>query len=166
MFSIPELLETICLQMRIKDLLVNSQRVNRAWRDTIQGSRKLQQALFFESITDRPLRQYGLNNVGWMRGRAAASDTFDVVVLRNPLYDHFRKATTRKLRTHNISGREWPRDGVFLLTKKEASWRRMFAMQPPLKEPNGVCTNARSDGVWMCKTLMLLPERGSTCRQP
>jgi hypothetical protein len=47
--STTELLEAILLQLSLKDVLL-SQRVSKEWRDTIVGSTKLQQLLFFRPI--------------------------------------------------------------------------------------------------------------------
>lgn len=45
-FAIPELLETILLELPAKDLLL-AQRVNTTFRDAINNSIKIQRALFF-----------------------------------------------------------------------------------------------------------------------
>lgn len=48
-FAIPELLESILLLLPTEDLLI-SQRVSRTWKTTIDGSKRLRQALFVEAI--------------------------------------------------------------------------------------------------------------------
>ena len=55
-FSIPELVECILLNMTTEDLLVNAQRVNKTCHSTIQDSRILRQALFFEEIPRDAIR--------------------------------------------------------------------------------------------------------------
>ena len=55
-FDTPELMEAILLQLPLKDALL-SQRVSKQWRNTIVGSTKLQQLLFFRpmgELADRP----------------------------------------------------------------------------------------------------------------
>ena len=47
----PELLELILLELPMKDLLLNAQRVCRRWKANIDGSIKLQRALFFTPET-------------------------------------------------------------------------------------------------------------------
>lgn len=47
--SVPELLEIVLLHLSAKDLLL-SQRVARLWRQTVQRSKYLRQALFLESV--------------------------------------------------------------------------------------------------------------------
>jgi hypothetical protein len=50
-----QLLERILLFMRIKDLLVNAQRVSRQWKAIIDSSCRLQQALFFRPLPGGPV---------------------------------------------------------------------------------------------------------------
>lgn len=49
--STPELLETILLHLDMTTLLVSAQRVSRQWMSVIRASPKIQQALFFRSIS-------------------------------------------------------------------------------------------------------------------
>jgi hypothetical protein len=51
LFDTAELLESVLFELPSKDLLL-AQRVCKQWKLTIEGSRKLQQALFFRGITD------------------------------------------------------------------------------------------------------------------
>ncbi|KAK3691902.1 hypothetical protein LTR37_018333 [Vermiconidia calcicola] len=53
-FDTVELLETILFELPTRDLLL-SQRVNKRWAAVVRSSRKLQQALFFESVSKTPL---------------------------------------------------------------------------------------------------------------
>ncbi len=116
-FDTVELLETILFALPTKDLLF-AQKVCKHWKGVIAFSSKLQQALFFKNIHDRPLNIF------------EALDTY-VKVLHNPLLVHM----------------EWPMDpvepgvtfsgsfrGAPILDRswlgKDASWRRMLATQP------------------------------------
>jgi hypothetical protein len=54
-FGFPHLAEKILLHMRIKDLLVNAQRVSKQWKAVIDSSTRLQQALFFKPLPGGPI---------------------------------------------------------------------------------------------------------------
>lgn len=49
--AIPEILESILLQLPLLDLLVNAQRVSHTWKRTIDSSPAIQQVLFFQPTT-------------------------------------------------------------------------------------------------------------------
>jgi hypothetical protein len=51
-FGITELFEQVLLQLPIKDLLLNAQRVSKAWRNTVKRSTSLQRALFLAPDID------------------------------------------------------------------------------------------------------------------
>ncbi|KAK4498554.1 hypothetical protein PRZ48_011212 [Zasmidium cellare] len=59
--SIPELVETIALQLPLRDILL-AQQVNRFWSGVIQGSSKLQKALFFQPGVDETLTIRGMSD--------------------------------------------------------------------------------------------------------
>ncbi|KAF7921997.1 uncharacterized protein EAE98_008208 [Botrytis deweyae] len=134
-FAIPELLELILLQLPFLDL-VRAQMINPNFYDVIESSNLLQQALFF---------------------RASSATSFP---RPNPLLQPCHNAQFLDLRStqtlcrylHNPRGRrmadwsKWPaidyRDGFKLniqptneaVRRKEASWRRMLIVQPPIEE--------------------------------
>ncbi|KAK5119520.1 hypothetical protein LTR85_007620 [Meristemomyces frigidus] len=60
--STPELVEMILLQLPLVDILL-AQRVSRIWHNVIQGSAKLQRALFFKPATDKGLFSIGFANL-------------------------------------------------------------------------------------------------------
>ncbi|KAK5119518.1 hypothetical protein LTR85_007618 [Meristemomyces frigidus] len=60
--GIPELLEMILLQLPLPHILL-AQRVNRAWRDLITQSSKLQRTLYFRPVSDTVLTFCGFKNV-------------------------------------------------------------------------------------------------------
>ena len=53
-FAIPELFETILLQLPVRDLLL-AQRVSKEWQDMITTSVQIQQALFFKAKPSKTL---------------------------------------------------------------------------------------------------------------
>ncbi|KAJ8069376.1 hypothetical protein OCU04_003030 [Sclerotinia nivalis] len=134
-FAIPELLELILLQLPFLDL-VRAQMISQSFYDVIDSSNLLQQALFF---------------------RASPATSFP---RPNPLLQPCHNAQFLDLRStqkqcrylHNPRGRimadwsKWPaieyREGFRLNVKpaneavrrKEATWRRMLIVQPPISE--------------------------------
>lgn len=56
--AIPELLESILLELPIKDLLL-VQRVSKGWQSTVETSFKIQQALYYK---ERPLSSLDPDN--------------------------------------------------------------------------------------------------------
>jgi hypothetical protein len=54
-FGTPELLEMILLGLPIRHILASAERVCRSWKATIDGSIKLQRALFFQPLPYGPL---------------------------------------------------------------------------------------------------------------
>lgn len=61
MAAIPELVEYILLELPLRDVLL-AQRIDRTWRNIIQGSSKLQKALFFRPSVDHTLMMRGLSD--------------------------------------------------------------------------------------------------------
>ncbi|KAF5877240.1 putative f-box domain protein [Botrytis fragariae] len=134
-FAIPELLELILLQLPFLDL-VRAQMINQSFIDVIESSNLLQRALFFRASPDtsfprpNPLLQ----------------------PCHNAQFLDLRSTQTRCRYLHNPRGRrmadwsKWPvidyRDGFKLniqptneaVRRKEASWRRMLIVQPPVEE--------------------------------
>lgn len=122
--SVPEVLEIILLQLPLKDLLVNGQRVNRLFHDVITSSRSLQQALFFRPIRDASTMKVRTNPLlrkkfpPWFENKWLMSRTF---VLSD--HKHFWRL-------------DWnsSKERAEAYARKEASWRRMLVAQPPVQD--------------------------------
>ncbi|KAI9927542.1 hypothetical protein ASPWEDRAFT_746562 [Aspergillus wentii DTO 134E9] len=115
-FFIWELLEHILLNLDLRTLLL-SQKVCRTWHKTINDSRPLQQALFFQPME--------------------GSDTPEQKRTRNPLLEealypqfkfntYYYKLSRGRKHTNHLSDIQ---PGAY--TRQEASWRRMLIQQPP-----------------------------------
>ncbi|KAI0836061.1 hypothetical protein F5Y06DRAFT_305653 [Hypoxylon sp. FL0890] len=106
-FNITELLELILLNVKPRDILVNVQKVSKRWKEVIEGSYKIQQALFFrvspESLTEEP---YTKN---------------ELLPLGHSLY----------LDVEEFTPRTWRPQPVWLM--ENASWRMMQISAPPVK---------------------------------
>ena len=124
------------MQIPIQDLLVHAQRVNRTWSSIIQGSSKLQQALFFSPFPGEPVFEVSgqVDAAGFCLGRKEYAVEFDVRVLRNPFHARIARFFHQKLYKFNMSARNWPINGVTPMTRREGSWRRMLVSQPFMLE--------------------------------
>ena len=113
-FLVPEILESIFLQLPLQDLLVKAQRVSREWMTAIDSSIALQQALFFyPSEIDSPLHVNPLLRKAfppWFR-------TTNNICKGQTVAASFPWASTPEAR-----------DAIL---RKDASWRRMLPCQPP-----------------------------------
>ncbi|KUJ13209.1 uncharacterized protein LY89DRAFT_784962 [Mollisia scopiformis] len=116
-FALPEIVENILLQLPLRDLLVNAQRVCHGWNE-VTKSPTLQQALFFEP--------------------SPQSQTTDPTF--NPLLQEVFKpwftAEQRKSRYNRgeqFLALDWNSSDAKreAYRKEEASWRRMLPIQPP-----------------------------------
>lgn len=121
-FGTPELLETILLELPIKDLLINAQRVDKTFNGTIQASAKLQQALFFKPLPGKPLNFEKTTPPQWLE---SPDDERYHTVLANPFYNSLRSILLATPGDHPIRPSR-------LLQRPEASWRRMLVTQPPI----------------------------------
>ena len=129
-FALPELFENVLLHMRIKDLLVNAQRVNRAWRDTINQSPKLKRALFFEPLPGRTVRRdHGDGPDDEAVWRREKSDIRGLIIQRNPFYDLLEEIGDRFFLDDDAAARA--------IRRRSASWRRMLVSQPPIDDFQG-----------------------------
>jgi hypothetical protein len=134
-----EIFEAILAALDMRDLLL-AQRVNRQWRDVITASPALQQKLFMQPIPPRnhstaeanPLLESifpaffrhldGPRKLGRASGEKIAFDDQRLNRLFCDIYNCVEDQKQEALR--------WLRDRPALL-RQEASWRRMFAAQPP-----------------------------------
>lgn len=127
-FGTAELLEAILLELPIKDLLMNAQRVSTTFNTTIQASTRLQQALFFKPLPGPPLNLERFNS---SRLREIPSENVYHTVIENPFYDGLSqyKPLLKSRRFKPL---------LTALQRQEASWRRMLVTQPPIttKGPN------------------------------
>lgn len=118
-FSIPELFETVLFHLPLRNLLL-VQSVCRQWKKTIDDSPALQQKLFFRPVPDRtqepefnPLLQEMFSPLFRLDGHKynghSAWDICEAV-------DWFKDEGRRQK-----------------VLRPEASWRRMFPVQPPAR---------------------------------
>lgn len=146
-FQLPELLEIILLHLSQKDLLL-SQRVSRNFRQTVEGSVRLQKALFFApdwnleckafnayATSNRPGRKPE-NNRLLLRAFPGCYPTVTLVIINDA-------PSTHDMETGRRGSEHWSWDVCISFpadqppnTKPavlypEASWRRMFLSQPP-----------------------------------
>lgn len=133
-FALPERLETILLDVPIRDVLVNAQRVSRVWHQIIHNSKTMQRALLFEPVpmdpvkSSLPLKRSDLLHE-WntsSRGREVyqhiESTLRDHVVVRNPLLDILADCWYYTFPAWHTAMR-----------RSEASWRRMLLSQPTVE---------------------------------
>lgn len=113
-FAIFELLEKICLELPIKDLLVNAQRVCKTWREIITQSVKLQQALFLAPLPG-PSLQF-MSKSGPKTWQQDGNDSNSYTMFGNPFSSIIR--ITRREDT---------------LDRPNSSWRRMLVSQPSIR---------------------------------
>lgn len=139
-FAIPELLEQILMDINIRELLVNAQRVNSTWHSTIKASKKLQQALFCEPVSSvavhtsrlQPVNEFTAGAVKLARSvQHTGHDELPQFVMAssvvwNPLLEFAFDAVTDS-RPRFFGDRGHPE------RRTNASWRRMFMAQPPVQ---------------------------------
>ncbi|KXT18151.1 hypothetical protein AC579_7702 [Pseudocercospora musae] len=139
-FGTAELFETILLELRIQNILVNASRVCREWKRKIDGSRRLQEALYFRPLPGAPVEPRG-EHLYEKRKRLPGEGRIKAIeVLENPLmprvrrifekWDKFRSMKGKTGETAAQRCRRIARENAF--TSSEASWRRMLAYQPPV----------------------------------
>ena len=137
-FAIPELLEHILLHLDFKTLLF-SQRVNKTWSLSIQGSKKLQQKLFSIPATLEEAKTLGM----------MAEENYVLVYNEGDAYNisSADNELMGVLNTHILAyqgvNQVYDNSSVFKLTgtilkdttsgrHKRASWERMYLSQPPM----------------------------------
>ncbi len=136
-FDTNELLETILFQLPTKDLLF-AQKVCRHWRGVITCSTKLQQALFFKSISGRQIKY---DDGSWVKLKLVVNPLLhglvkfldDVEILKNTTifgWDGFDALLQKFLRSYDEADRTIVQYPVRPWLEKNASWRQMFVTQP------------------------------------
>lgn len=157
-FTLPELIEAIFFQLDMADLLV-IQRVSKRWQNIITTSPALQQKLFFKPVP-KSTRQRRFNPL-----------------LKDMLPAFFRtdniKEVPQGMEQCDIIGEDWyqneHRRRKFLC--KEASWRRMYPIQPPTLLEELILSEwycCSTGGLWEPHNTSLVPSprwlhRGSFC---
>lgn len=153
-FLLPELLETILLNLSIKDLLL-SQRTARSFRGTVEGSVRLRRKLFFEpdwnlegrvfepySPSNRPGRKPE-NNRLLLRAFPGCYPTITLVIVNDGSHGERGQMSFSSGGGGRRGSEHWSWDVCisFPADKKpncspgvayaEASWRKMYLSQPP-----------------------------------
>ena len=118
-----ELLECIMIHLPERDVLVNAQQVCRLWHSLIATSPTLQQILGFQPSQSTKTSQEGIVNpilascfFPWFR-------SFEIDAPRNAI---------ERLDFRNLDWNCSPRKRE-AYRRKDASWRRMLAVQPPVQ---------------------------------
>jgi hypothetical protein len=124
-FLIPEILETILLNIPPRDLLVDVQRVNRTWHNTAKGSPAIQRLLFFEPCPEYENRDPEFS--------VLLNEAFPPFFNHNPDDDEHPKWTQESLSRIDWNSGPAKRDAY---SRKEASWRQMLVVQPPITRIN------------------------------
>lgn len=125
--------------MRIKDILMNAQRVNKMWQTAIKDSRKLQQALFFEPLSDT---SPAVTNIRELRKCLDLKYSSRLTRFKErEIKRRMHNFTQMNPLLHNMTFARvdlWvtraPLTGVKRLqgfSRMDASWRRMFLAQQP-----------------------------------
>jgi hypothetical protein len=120
----PEVLEIILLQLPLKDLLINAQRVNQFFHNVIASSRYLQQALFFRPIRDASVTKVRTNPLlrkkfpPWFEDKQLMPRAFALAD-----HKHFWRL-------------DWngSKERAEAYARREASWRHMLVAQPPVHD--------------------------------
>ena len=106
----------------MRDLLVNVQRTCKQWKAVLDGSRKLQQAMFFQPITDQGVH-YHSNSLVDNPSRVIAHPFIQDLETEH-LHDKYKYSKSAGL---------W---------RPDASWRRQLVSQPPASQ---LTVHVRSD---------------------
>ncbi|SMQ48842.1 unnamed protein product [Zymoseptoria tritici ST99CH_3D7] len=147
-FHLPELLESILLQLNTKDLLLG-QRTTQDFRNTILGSVRLRRKLFLEpdwdlqgcgfaanNLNNRPGRK-PLNNHLLLRAFPGCYPTITLVISSDGRSQQTTFATRGKDEWSWDVCISFPADTKPIVspavTYPEASWRKMYLSQPPCK---------------------------------
>jgi hypothetical protein len=122
-FAVAELFEAVLLQLSQRDLLV-LQRVSRRWRDTIAGSPTVQQKLFFQPIDHAAEPE--LNPL--------LREIFPPLFVPEEVPNSWSNSRDWN-NTSEIDSLDWYKDGSRKkkIMREDASWRRMYPVQPPAR---------------------------------
>jgi hypothetical protein len=132
-----ELLEAILLYVDFKTLLL-SQRVDRAWQDTIKASTMLQKKLFFLPVASfEEAEQLGIpGDEDYLALSKAVPGENGRLALINPLLFRHREHSESELRecahvTDHISLAKRILPDTISARRGKSSWERMYFYQPP-----------------------------------
>jgi hypothetical protein len=135
-FAMPELFEAILGLLPIHDLLT-SQRVSHHWRNVINDFLILQRKLFFQPAPERTSQQPQLNPLledlfpTFLKNRVPA-EYADVYEIKDAPWFEGHYSSAPKIHEQNwFCVMENSRRAAIL--RPEASWRRMFPIQPPAR---------------------------------
>lgn len=135
----PEILESILLQLPIRDLLVSAQRTNHAWHNLISSSPAIQEALFFQE-----------------RRRNSGLETSFNPLLQASFAPWFKKAheeeEPRRIPGIVFQNLDWNRSDAKreAYSRKEASWRKMLPVQPAVKRLEVIKYTSSMGGTFEC----------------
>jgi len=144
-FSTPELLEAILIQLTPVNHLLQAQRISRVFHTTITSSPTIQQLLFFRPSTTKNPKEWTINPL-----------------LRQHFKPWFFIPESRWSRPEygTLHRMEWTptpeRRDAFL--RPEASWRKMLFVQPPPKELKVAQRTNTMDGDSHEEAYISLPE--------
>ena len=167
-FNVGELVEMILIELPIKDLLL-SQRINRKCKQTVESSTPIKKALFMvpgdANDTNVPVKGNAFDSPDSWKFDASTARLYyiapwskivaDSGLAYNPL---LIDSVFRSPRTNFIWRSSYRRfDFELLKTHKDASWRRMFISQPPLKFTTRELLRTefrgtRANYMWWCRT--------------
>ncbi|KAJ1337955.1 F-box-like domain-containing protein [Microdochium nivale] len=138
--AIPELLETILVNLDTRTLLVAAQRVNRTWRSSIRDSPTLQKALFFRPDHSASLSAPVFNKLLVVAFPFCFTQLWQAPDAPAPL-----QVTSRSTDTSTLGAAPFPASTQITsradaFSRTEASWRRMLIQQPPLRSYGVVMT--------------------------
>ncbi|GIZ49393.1 hypothetical protein CKM354_001242300 [Cercospora kikuchii] len=136
MFNIVELLESVLLELSFKDLLITMPQVCKHFKNVIDNSASIQQALFFQPLPGP--------EVHFFRGTGPEAD-YDgffaveehapkrVHVASNPLFGSAEQWLLRNIQYGHARYFVAGQSQIQAFERPEASWRRMLGSQPPVK---------------------------------
>jgi hypothetical protein len=143
--AMPELMDSILLQLPLQELLVNAQRVSRTWKSIIKLSPLLQQKLFFQPWPSNSIWPHKFNPIlrerFWRWFPMHPGESYDITFcwLPGPIdwnrnhhccdYGHCENCDVVDS-NHAAHAKEVTRKKQEAYARKEASWRRMLPVQP------------------------------------
>lgn len=146
--AMPELMESILLQLPFQELLINAQCVSQTWNAIISSSPLLQQKLFFQPWASNVSRPYEFNPLlrerfwRYFPDRSEELGEFLFCCLPGPIdwnRNHYFgdcadcKDYENVDASHAVHAEEMTRKKQDAYARKEASWRRMLPIQPANK---------------------------------
>ncbi|KAK5726954.1 hypothetical protein LTR15_002845 [Elasticomyces elasticus] len=144
--DLPEILENILLNLRIRDLLF-SQAVCRRWKATVDSSVWIQRALFFIPGTAKDARYFSANHISttaWMKAAKNKGKEVTKIAKYKPAEECIRHMTRAERKGHALNPLLLtynPARGEYIFRPKlwdisnpdpsKGSWSCMFVTQPP-----------------------------------